>query len=113
MKKPRLNRLSIVLDECDVDQIELSKILEVTKDTVSRWCRNVNQPNLHDLNKIAWILRIDIIRLIEPTNWENEPELTPLEQFRIEQKNIEQQKTKQDKILVKKEKGKKAGKTIR
>lgn len=106
MKKQRLNRLSIVLDECDVDQIELSKILKVTKDTVSRWCRNVNQPNLHDLNKIAWILRINIIRLIEPTNWENESGLSPLELFRIEQKKIEQEN-----VLLKKQVGKKADKT--
>jgi transcriptional regulator with XRE-family HTH domain len=72
MEEPRLNRLSIVLDEFDLDQVELAQLLEVNKDTVSRWCRNANQPKLSDLYRIAKLLRIDIRRLIEPTDWKTE-----------------------------------------
>ena len=65
----RLNRISIFLDEVGLDQLELAKLLDVSKDTVSRWCRNVNQPKLKELYKIAELGKVDIRSLIEPTYW--------------------------------------------
>jgi len=67
----RLNRISIFLDEVGLDQLELAKLLNVSKDTVSRWCRNVNQPQLKELYKIAELGQVDIRSLIEPTHWSN------------------------------------------
>ena len=94
MEEPRLNRLSIVLDELKIDQIDLAIILEVSKDTVSRWCRNVNQPKLSDMYRIAKICRIDIRRLIEPTDWKDETGNSVLENYL--------EKKKEDKILANK-----------
>lgn len=65
----RLNRISIFLDEVGLDQLELAKLLNVSKDTVSRWCRNVNQPQLKELYKIAELGKVDIRSLVEPTYW--------------------------------------------
>ena len=81
MAEPRLNRLSIVLDELQLDQLDLAAIMEVSKDTVSRWCRNVNQPKLSDIYTIAKIFRIDVIRLIEPTDWKDETGNSVLENY--------------------------------
>lgn len=94
MEKPRLNRVSIVLDELNLDQLDLAEILKVSKDTVSRWCRNVNQPKLADLYNIAKICRIDITRLIEPTNWKNETGNSVLQDYL--------EKKKSDKIIANK-----------
>jgi transcriptional regulator with XRE-family HTH domain len=84
MNKPRYNRISIVLDELGIDQKDLARLVGVTKDTVSRWCRNENNPRLPDLNKIARVLRIDIRRLIEPTSWENETSPSALDILKLE-----------------------------
>jgi len=94
MEKPRLNRLSIVLDELNLDQLDLAQILEVSKDTVSRWCRNVNQPKLADLYNIAKICRVDIARLIEPTDWSREIGNSVLQNYL--------EKKKSDKIIANK-----------
>ncbi|MNJ87416.1 helix-turn-helix protein [compost metagenome] len=70
--KQRLNRISIVLDEFNFSQKDLAIFLQVSNNTVSRWCRNINQPDLVKVYEIARFFRIDMIRLIEPTSWENE-----------------------------------------
>ncbi|MHB8205906.1 helix-turn-helix transcriptional regulator [Mucilaginibacter sp.] len=87
MAEPRLNRISIVLDELNLDQLDLAVILEVSKDTVSRWCRNVNQPKLSDFYNIAKVFRIDIRRLIEPTDWKDETGNSILEDY-LEKKKL-------------------------
>jgi transcriptional regulator with XRE-family HTH domain len=81
MEEPRLNRISIVLDEFGLDQIELAQILQVNKDTVSRWCRNANQPKLSDLYRVAQIFRIDIRRLVEPTEWKDSTGKSVIEKY--------------------------------
>jgi transcriptional regulator with XRE-family HTH domain len=81
MVKPRLNRISIVLEEFNFVQKDLAKYLNVTENTVSRWCRNVNQPDLEKIYEIAKFFRIDNRRLFEPTNWENETGLAPYQVF--------------------------------
>jgi transcriptional regulator with XRE-family HTH domain len=104
MAEPRLNRLSIVLDELKLDQLDLAAILKVSKDTVSRWCRNVNQPKLSDIYNIAKIFRIDICRLIEPTDWKDEKGNSVLEDY-LEKKKAE--KIAVEKIAQKSRKNKK------
>ena len=70
--RQRLNRISIVLDEFNFSQKDLAIFLQVSKNTVSRWCRNINQPDLEKFYEIARFFRIDILRLFESTSWENE-----------------------------------------
>lgn len=70
--KQRLNRISIVLDEFNFSQKDLAIFLQVSNNTVSRWCRNINQPDLVKIYEIARFFRIDVTRLFEPTSWENE-----------------------------------------
>ena len=94
MNKPRCNRISIVLDELGIDQKDLARLVGVTKDTVSRWCRNENNPRLPDLHKIARVLRIDIRRLIEPTSWENETSPSLLDILKLEKEKEGTDKTR-------------------
>jgi len=70
--KQRLNRISIVLDEFNFSQKDLAIFLQVSENTVSRWCRNINQPDLEKFYEIARFFRMDILRLFESTSWENE-----------------------------------------
>jgi putative transcriptional regulator len=93
MESPRLNRLSIVLDEFRLDQLELAEILNVNKDTVSRWCRNINQPKLSDLYRISKVFRIDIRRLIEPTDWKDEKGNSVVQDY-LENKKVDKSAAK-------------------
>lgn len=77
MLKPRLNRISIILDEFNFSQKDLSIYLKVSTNTVSRWCRNINQPDLEKIYEIAKFFRIDNRRLFEPTSWDKEQGKAP------------------------------------
>lgn len=79
MDSIRYNRIKIVLYEMQLRQKDLIELIHESKDTISRWCRNKNNPSLPDLFKIAKVLRVDIRMLIEPTSWENEPSPSPVE----------------------------------
>lgn len=79
MGTQRYNRISIVLDEFQIDQKDLASLLDVSKDTVSRWCRNENQPRIPELFKIASVFRVDVCRLLESTDYQNLPGLSPVE----------------------------------
>lgn len=83
MNEIKYNRIQIILVEFDIDQLELAEILQVNKNSVSRWCRNLVQPSLYQLREIAKFFRIDIRRLIEPTNWADETGLSPVEEYKI------------------------------
>lgn len=82
MDEIRYNRIQVVLFEIKIKQKELATILGVNKDTVSRWCNNIHQPSLEDLNGIAMALRIDICRFLEPADWSKEIGPSPLEKFK-------------------------------
>ncbi len=62
----------------------------VTKDTVSRWCRNENQPRITELYRIAKVFRIDVFRLLEPTDWSKEAGPNPVEIFKAEKEKLRQ-----------------------
>lgn len=106
MATPRLNRISIVLDEFDFSQKDLAKYLKVSINTVSRWCRNINQPDLEKLYLIAEFFRIDNRRLYEPTNWEKElgqpPYIIFLEEKAKEKESRSKEVSKQKKLPRKK-----------
>lgn len=80
MKRQELIELAYFLDEIGLDQIELAEMLKVSKDSVSRWCRNVTQPSLKNLRKIAELGHVDVRSLLEPTIYtENGP--SPIEEY--------------------------------
>lgn len=83
MSAKRLNRISIVLDEMECTQKTLAAYLEMDHNTISRWCRNVNQPSMEQLYSIADFFRIDNRRLLEPTHWD-ETGPSPFEQFQAQ-----------------------------
>jgi len=102
----RYNRISIVLDELGIDQKDLAKLLSVSKDTVSRWCRNENQPSIAVFYKIASMLQIDVFRLLEPLKFSNTNQLSELEKLLEEKKKAKERKLSPPK----KKKGKSARK---
>ena len=59
-----LNRLKIVLVEKKKTSKWLAEELGKNPSTVSKWCTNVSQPDLHTLNRISELLDIDVISLI-------------------------------------------------
>lgn len=62
-----INRIRVVLAEKDRTNIWLSKQLEVTPVTVSKWCTNSRQPSLETLVEIAKALDVDISELLNKT----------------------------------------------
>lgn len=59
-----LNRLKIVLVEKKKTSKWLAAELGKNPSTVSKWCTNVSQPDLHTLKRIAEKLNIGIKELI-------------------------------------------------
>lgn len=62
-----LNRLKIVLVEQQKTGKWLAHELGKSACTVSKWCSNTVQPDLHTLSKIADLLKIDTRDLIVPS----------------------------------------------
>jgi transcriptional regulator with XRE-family HTH domain len=94
------NRISVAIFDARIDQKDLAKILNVTENTVSRWCKNIHQPSLQELRRISMVLRIDVRLLIEPTDWSKETGLSQVEIFKA--KKMEAKATKKKKPAKKK-----------
>lgn len=62
-----INRIKVVLTEQKRTSLWLSKQLGVNRTTVSKWCTNSNQPDLHTLVRIAQLLNVDISSLLHKT----------------------------------------------
>ena len=62
-----LNRIKVVLAEQNKTGKWLAEKLGKSSCTVSKWCRNSNQPDLQTLEKIAQILDVDKRDLLTPT----------------------------------------------
>jgi len=62
-----MNRIKIYLKASGLTQAWLSKEIGISQTSLSKWCANIIQPSLTDLNKIAIALDIEIHKLIEPT----------------------------------------------
>lgn len=62
----KINRLKSVLVDKEISQKELAEKLSVSKNTMSRICRNETQPSLKLLRKIAVILDVEIYELLVP-----------------------------------------------
>jgi len=64
-----LNRIKVVLAEKKIFNKSLAEHLNKREETISRWCKNKQQPSIEDLNKIAEFLRMDIRELLNPSDW--------------------------------------------
>ena len=63
----KLNRIKIVLHECEKTTRWLAEHINVNESTVSRWCTNDAQPSIETLDEIAKILHVDIRELLQKT----------------------------------------------
>lgn len=62
-----INRIKVVLTEEKKTSLWLSQQLAVNRSTVSKWCTNTNQPDLHTLVRIAELLNVDVSSLLHRT----------------------------------------------
>lgn len=62
-----INRLKIVLVEKKKTGKWLAEQLDKSSCTVSKWCSNSAQPDLHTLEQIAQILGVDKRELLTPS----------------------------------------------
>lgn len=62
-----INRLKLVLFEKKRTNKWLAEELGVNVTTVSKWCTNTSQPDLHTLKKISLILGVNIKELLYDT----------------------------------------------
>jgi putative transcriptional regulator len=66
MDSIKYNRIAEVLAEKAISQNWLAENLGVTKQTVSSWCNQKNQPSFVHLYRIADLLEIDVRELLVP-----------------------------------------------
>ena len=59
-----INRLKVVLVEKKRTNKWLASELKKDPATVSKWCTNTSQPDLHTLTKIAFLLGVEVRDLI-------------------------------------------------
>ena len=62
-----INRLKLVLVEKKRTNKWLAEELGINVTTVSKWCTNTSQPDLHTLKKISLILGVNIKELLYDT----------------------------------------------
>ncbi len=62
-----INRIKVVLCEKNVKAKWLAEQLNVNPTTVSKWCTNTSQPDLYTLRSIAYLLGVDVRRLLNST----------------------------------------------
>ena len=63
----KLNRIKAVLAEQEKTSKWLAEQVGKSACTVSKWCKNVVQPDLNTLDKIAKLLDVDVRELIVST----------------------------------------------
>ncbi len=63
----KINRLKVVLVEKEKSGKWLAGQLGKSTCTVSKWCSNTTQPDLHTLSKIAQLLNVDARELLTPS----------------------------------------------
>lgn len=68
VQKNNLNRLKVVLCEHGRTSKWSAQELDVNPATVSKWCTNKIQPDLHTLSKVAEMLGVDIKDLLNSTS---------------------------------------------
>lgn len=70
-----INRIKAVLAEVGKTNLWLAEQLGVNQTTVSKWCTNTCQPDLHTLSRIAELLNVSRRETVAPLNrtslWQN------------------------------------------
>jgi len=61
------NRLKAILADRHKTCKWLAQEIDMSENTVSRWCSNRVQPSLPQLGKIAYLLDVDVRELLKPT----------------------------------------------
>lgn len=61
------NRIKAILADQKKTNRWLAEYLNVSENTISRWCSNKGQPSIVQLGKIAIALNVDIRDLLRPT----------------------------------------------
>jgi len=67
MNKKIFNRIKAVLAEKNKTNLWLAEKLDMSPNTVSKWCTNQMQPTVETLFRIAEALNVDVRQLILPT----------------------------------------------
>ena len=65
-KKRIYNRIKAMLALHQVKNKELARHLNVSEQTVSKWCTNYSQPSVPQLYEIAVYLKVTVPDLLEP-----------------------------------------------
>lgn len=65
-KKKIYNRIKANLALHQVKNKELAEHLQVSEQTVSKWCTNYSQPSIPQLYEIAMFLQVAVPELLEP-----------------------------------------------
>ena len=64
MSREQINRLKIVLAEEQKSNKWLAEQLGKDQATISKWVINASQPDLKNLLRIAKVLNVDVVRLL-------------------------------------------------
>lgn len=90
----KYNRIKVELTEAGKQSNDLAAYMKVHPSTVSDWCTNTNQPSLQDLYKISEFLKIDVRRLLVPTNWstDSSAQVAEREQYFAKPKTVRSKK---------------------
>ena len=64
MENKPINRIKVVLAEQQKTNKWLAEQIGVSPVTISKWCTNTTQPDLHTLNKVAEVLNVNIGELL-------------------------------------------------
>jgi putative transcriptional regulator len=67
MAKRKYNRLKAILAEQGKSNKELAELLQLSEQTVSRWCTNSRQPSVEMLYEIARVIKIEVRDLLIST----------------------------------------------
>lgn len=67
-----MNRIKEVLKEKGISQTWLSKKLGKSYNSINEYARNVRQPSIEDLYKIAELLKVDARDLLTETPYKND-----------------------------------------
>lgn len=68
MKSLELNKIKVALVDKGRTNKWLAEKIDRNSVTISRWCRNTQQPHLQDLFIIASMLEVDVCTLLVKTN---------------------------------------------
>lgn len=67
-KKRVYNRIKAHLALKQVKNKTLAEHMDVSVQTVSKWCTNYSQPSIPELYAIAEYLKVEVPELLEPVN---------------------------------------------